>query len=40
MGHIHLGVLPASKKWRDVVELLQDGALASDVIQSSAIAAE
>jgi hypothetical protein len=40
MGHIHLGVLPRSKKWRDVVELLVDGAAPTEVIAASARAAE
>ena len=40
MGHIHLGVLPRSKKWRDVVDLLTDGAAQTSVIAASARAAE
>jgi len=40
MGHIHLGVLPQSRKWRDVVELLADGSVAEDVLAASARAAE
>ncbi len=40
MGHIHLSVLPSSKRWRDVVTLLEDGAPAEEVIQASAEAAE
>lgn len=40
MGHIHLGVLPKSKKWRNVVELLEGGAATQSVISASARAAE
>lgn len=40
MGHIHLGVLPKSKAWREVVGLLRAGAPAREVIQASAVAAE
>ena len=40
MGHIHLGVLPGTRKWRDVVSLLGNGASAEDVAQASAIAVE
>jgi len=40
MGHIHLGVLPKTKKWRDVVDLLTGGAADSAVISASALAAE
>ena len=40
MGHIHLGVLPRSKKWRDVVELLDGGAPTERVVAASARAAE
>ena len=40
MGHIHLGVLPKSKKWRDVVDLLAGGADSKTVIAASARAAE
>ncbi|UPH70255.1 hypothetical protein LGT41_0010635 [Abyssibius alkaniclasticus] len=40
MGHIHLGVLPQSRKWREVVDLLDAGAIAEDVIAASARAAE
>ena len=40
MGHIHLGVMPRSKKWRDVVGLLADGADPNIVIAASAHAAE
>lgn len=40
MGHIHLGVLPQSRKWRDVVSLLSSGAANANVFAASAIAAE
>jgi len=40
MGHIRLGVLPQSRKWRQVVALLRSGADLSDVAQASALAAE
>ena len=39
MGHIHLGVLPQTRKWRDVVALLEVGADAA-VFAASAVAAE
>jgi len=40
MGHIHLGVLPQTKKWREVVQLLEDRAADQSVFAASAIAAE
>ena len=40
MGHIHLGVLPQSRKWRDVVSLLSGGAADAEVLAATAIAAE
>ncbi|MFC3086254.1 hypothetical protein [Tabrizicola soli] len=40
MGHIHLGVLPQTKKWREVVSLLEDRADDETVFAASAIAAE
>jgi hypothetical protein len=40
MGHIHLGVLPRSQRWRDVVELLSSDAPDGAVIAASARAAE
>lgn len=40
MGHIHLGVLPRSRKWREVVDLLAAGAADSAVVAASASAAE
>lgn len=40
MGHIHLGVLPSSKSWRGVVELLSDGNPSEQVLRMSAVAVE
>lgn len=40
MGHIRLGSLPTSKKWRQVVELIADGAPVGDVAALSAEAAD
>lgn len=40
MGHIHLGVLPGTRKWKAVVELLASQAPADDVAAASAVAAE
>lgn len=40
MGHIHLGVLPRSRQWREVVELLGSEADDADVFAATAIAAE
>ncbi len=40
MGHIHLGVLPKSKKWQEVVELLASGATDESVVAASVRAAE
>lgn len=40
MGHIHLGVLPQSRKWRDVIDLLSGEATPDIVIAASARAAE
>lgn len=40
MGHIHLGVLPQTKKWREVVALLTSDATPADVVAASALAAE
>lgn len=40
MGHIHLGVLPGSKGWKEVVALLEEGAPDEDILQASAVAAE
>lgn len=35
MGHIRLGTLSASKKWRDVVALLEDGASLESIARSA-----
>ncbi len=40
MGHIHLGVLPSSRKWREVVDLLTGGAADARIVAASAAAAE
>ena len=40
MGHIHLGVLPKTRAWSDVVDLLTGGASDRAVIAASAVAAE
>jgi len=40
MGHIRLGTLPQSKKWRDVVNLLNAGAALEAVTEASARASE
>ncbi len=40
MGHVHLGVLPGTRKWREVVDLVEGGASDDLVIASAAIAAE
>jgi hypothetical protein len=40
MGHIHLGVLPKTRAWSDVVDLLTGGASDRAVIAASAAAAE
>lgn len=40
LGHIHLGVLPNTKKWRAVVELLDSAAADGRIIAASAEAAE
>lgn len=40
MGHIHLGVLPQTKKWAQVVELLAAGGDVGEVAAASARAAE
>jgi hypothetical protein len=40
MGHIHLGVLPRGRRWREVVDLLTDGASDGAVVAASARAAE
>ena len=40
MGHIRLGVLPTSKKWNRVVEVLRLGADVSEIASATAAAAE
>ena len=40
MGHIRLGTLSQSKKWREVVELLGSNASLEDIAEASAHAAE
>lgn len=40
MGHVHLGVLPTTRRWKDVVEALTTGASDEVVIAASATAAE
>ena len=40
MGHVHLGVLPKTRKWNDVVEALTSGAADEVVVAASAQAAE
>ena len=40
MGHIHLGVLPRTRAWREVVNLLTTDASPRDVVRASAVAAE
>ena len=40
MGHIRLGTLSQSKKWREVVELLGTGAAVGDIAEAAAKASE
>lgn len=40
MGHVHLGVLPGTRKWRAVVQLLEEAAPEDQVISAAATAAE
>ena len=40
MGHIHLATLPGTRRWREVVELLDAQAATGDVVAASAHAAE
>lgn len=40
MGHVHLGVLPQSRKWQEVVRLLDQAEPPDRVIAATAIAAE
>src|SRR5437764_14636555 len=40
MGHQHLGTLPGTLKWRQLVELISDGASVQDVAAAASAAAE
>jgi hypothetical protein len=40
MGHQHLGTLPRSKKWRDVIDLISGGANVQHVAAATSDAAE
>jgi hypothetical protein len=40
MGHIHLKVLPGSRRWKAVVALLEEGAPDDEGLRSAAVAAE
>lgn len=40
MGHIRLGILPQSKKWRDVIALLESDAPLEDIAEAAARASE
>ena len=40
MGHVRLGELPTSRKWRHVVKLLEDGATTNQIAAAVADAAE
>lgn len=40
MGHVHLGTLPQTREWKDVVRLLTDGASADDVAAAAQKAAD
>lgn len=40
MGHVHLGVLPKTRRWNEVVEALTSGAADEVVVAASAQAAE
>src|SRR5437016_568302 len=40
MGHQHLGTLPRSRKWRQVIQLISGGADVQDVAAATSIAAE
>ncbi len=40
MGHVHLGVLPKTRRWNEVVEALTSGAADEVVVAASARAAE
>jgi hypothetical protein len=40
MGHQHLGTLPRSRKWQDVIKLIGAGANVTDVASATSVAAE
>ena len=40
MGHQHLGTLPGSRKWRQVVQLISGGADVQDIAAATSAAAE
>lgn len=40
MGHQHLGTLPRSRKWREVIDLISGGANVQDIAAATSIAAE
>jgi hypothetical protein len=40
MGHVHLGTLPQTREWKDVVRLLTDGASADDIAAAAQKAAD
>lgn len=40
MGHQHLGTLPASRKWQQVIQLISSGAEVKDVAAATSAAAE
>ena len=40
MGHVRLGTLPQSGRWRDVISLIGEGADASEVAEAAAYAAQ
>ena len=40
MGHIHLGQLPATRKWKTVADLIERGSAIEAIASASAIAAE
>jgi hypothetical protein len=40
MGHVRLGTLPTTRKWRDVVDLIASGGSVEEIARASAMAAE
>ena len=40
MGHQHLGTLPGSRKWRQVVQLISGGADVKELAAATSAAAE